>query len=83
MAIWTITASNKKYSIKLLLTCPINDMLEINYESPDGKKRHTHLLNGGTGTGTLQIFSKQNQLLDDIEFYNTGCEYGEYKKTDA
>lgn len=56
-------------------------MLWINYESPDGQKRHNRLWNGGTGIGRLKLYElhKGNKILiDDVSFYNTGCEYGEY-----
>lgn len=79
-AIWNVSASNAHYRIDLRLTCQTKDMLEINYEAPDGKKRHNHLLNGGNGSGTLKIYQKNGTLIDDIAFYHTGCEYGEYDK---
>ncbi len=77
-AVWDVAAENRKYKINLNLKCKLNEMLEINYEAPNGKKRHNHLLNGGNGFGTLQIYDKNNILIDNLEFYNTGCEYGEY-----
>ena len=80
IAIWNVCAKNKDYKIKLTLNCKIDDMLEINYIAPNGKKLHNHLLNGGNGVGTLKIYNNQNQIVDDLEFFNTGCEYGEYEK---
>ena len=55
----------------------------INYESPDGKKLHNRLWNGGTGTGRLKLYEKHNdvwELVDDMLAYNVGCEFGEYTK---
>ena len=56
-------------------------MLFVNYESPDGAKRHNRLWNGGTGRGRLQFYEKCGRdyvLVDDIAVANAGCEYGEY-----
>jgi len=57
-------------------------MLLINYEAPDGTKRHNHLWNGGNGVGEMKIFRKGKKgsttLIEDLELYNVGCEYGEF-----
>ncbi len=58
-------------------TCEKKDMLLVNYESPDGKKRHNRLWNGGNGVGTIKLYHKK-KLIDDIKVENLGCEYGEY-----
>ena len=63
------------------IRCPKSDMLFVNYEAPNGTKRHNRLWNGGTGSGRLQLFSKlgpSRTLIDDIAVANVGCEYGEY-----
>lgn len=73
-------ARNMKCHIELNLYCPIEEMLFINYESPDGYKRHNKLFNGGTGYGQLVIYDKKNRCIDDIAIKNAGCEYGEYDK---
>ena len=67
--------------LKTQVRCKKKDMLLINYESPDGKKLHNRLWNGGTGTGRLKLYEKRNdvwELVDDILAYNVGCEFGEY-----
>ena len=56
-------------------------MLLINYESPDGKKRHNRLWNGGNGVGTIYLY-KGKKLIDEIWAENIGCEYGEYDQSD-
>ena len=61
------------------ITCEKNDMLLVNYESPDGAKRHNRLWNGGNGTGTIQLF-EGDRLIDRIHAENIGCEYGEYDR---
>ena len=68
-------------------------MLLVNYESPDGQKRHNNLWNGGNGVGQLKLYKKvltskdpesgkksrfKWELVDDMEVYNIGCEYGTY-----
>lgn len=78
---WILKAKNRYSFIELEMTCKKEEMLFINYESPDGMKRHNRLWNGGTGEGRLKLYSingKENELIDDISFYNAGCEYGEY-----
>lgn len=59
------------------IVCDKADMLLVNYESPDGLKRHNRLWNGGNGRGLVQLFSC-GRLIDRIRVENAGCEYGEY-----
>ncbi|WP_322155500.1 hypothetical protein [Paratractidigestivibacter sp.] len=61
--------------------CEKADMLLVNYEAPDGSKRHNRLWNGGNGHGRLQLFEKRGRelvLVDDMDAAHVGCEYGEY-----
>ena len=64
--------------------CLKKDMLFVNYEAPDGKKRHNQLWNGGNGFGNIKLYRKNRkaenglELIDDIDVKNVGCEYGEY-----
>lgn len=60
------------------IRCLKSDMLLVNYESPDGEKRHKRLWNGGTGTGTVELYHK-SKLIDRIKAKNIGCEFGEYE----
>ena len=56
-------------------------MLFINYEAPDGTKRHNRLFNGGNGRGTVKLYDRVDGELvpvDEIEATHIGCEYGEY-----
>ena len=41
-------------------------MLLVNYESPDGAKRH------------IELNDRHGDLIDRIHAENIGCEYGEY-----
>ncbi len=59
------------------ITCDKKEMLLVNYESPDGAKRHNRLWNGGTGKGTVSLY-RFGKLIDRIHAENVGCEYGEY-----
>ncbi len=60
------------------VTCEKKDMLLVNYESPDGAKRHNRLWNGGNGVGTIELYDIRGRLVDRIHAENIGCEYGEY-----
>lgn len=78
---WHIETRNFKSRAIIDCVCDKKEMLLINYEGPDGMKRHNCLWNGGNGHGRLQLFSKvhgKEVLIDDMDFYNAGCEYGEY-----
>ncbi|ADL50277.1 tocopherol cyclase family protein [Clostridium cellulovorans] len=78
---WKVNAKNKTSIMELILECPKDEMLLINYEAPNGKKLHNRLWNGGTGYGEIKLYKKQGSstvLIDHIEIKNTGCEYGEY-----
>ena len=52
-------------------------MLLVNYEAPNGEKRHNRLWNGGNGKGTVELYHN-GELVDRIRVENAGCEYGEY-----
>ncbi len=79
--IWKVVQENDTSIMKTLVRCKKADMLFINYESPDGKKRHNRLWNGGNGTGRIRLYRKTKEgteLIDDIRAGHIGCEYGEY-----
>jgi len=59
------------------ITCEKKDMLLVNYESPDGRKRHRRLWNGGNGRGTVTLYHLW-KMVDRVKAENVGCEYGEY-----
>ena len=78
---WHVRQENVNAAMETEISCKKEDMLLVNYESPDGKKRHNKLWNGGTGYGTVKLFEKKNEnlvLVDEIEATHVGCEYGEY-----
>ena len=79
--IWRLIAEDPNTFIKLRVACKKDEMLLINYEAPDGTKRHNRLWNGGTGTGQLLLYKKahgEKILIDHLLLKNVGCEYGEY-----
>ncbi len=80
---WKVRAVNRDSMMELILQCPKDEMLLINYEAPNGKKLHNRLWNGGTGYGRIKLYRRHKtglKLIDDIEIKNVGCEYGEYGK---
>ena len=93
--VWNITQETPLAKIEGHFTCQKKDMLLINYEAPNGEKRHNNLWNGGNGVGELKLYKKilktkdnedgsmakfEWELVDDMEAYNIGCEFGEYDK---
>lgn len=81
LMVWHVKQETKKYVMVTDITCKTNEMLLVNYEDPNGEKKHNHLYNGGTGVGRIQIFKKKGKeriLIDDISATHIGCEYGEF-----
>ena len=92
--IWYVRQETTKAVMETTVECDKSKMLLVNYESPDGAKRHNRLWNGGTGTGTIKLWKKRPllkwlfgmyganssrlELLDEIEAKHIGCEWGEY-----
>lgn len=79
--LWHVRQENRTHIMETEVSCLKSEMLLVNYESPDGCKRHNKLWNGGTGTGLIRLYKKtQNgsELIDEIEALSIGCEYGEY-----
>ena len=78
---WHVVQKTRTAKMITDVTCPKAEMLLVNYEAPNGTKRHNRLWNGGTGIARVQLFEKRKgdyQLVDDIRAGNVGCEYGEY-----
>ena len=84
--VWKVEQETPLHKIRVRVSCRKKDMLLVNYESPDGMKRHNRLWNGGNGTGRIKLYEKKLgsgrrwkwSLIDDIDAKNIGCEYGEY-----
>ena len=79
--LWYVRQENLKAVMETHVRCFTKDMLLVNYEAPDGSKRHNRLWNGGNGTGNIKLYEKKKgklELIDDIAIMHIGCEYGEY-----
>ena len=78
---WHIRQETTRAVMETELQCRKKEMLHVNYEAPDGSKRHNQLWNGGTGTGTIRLYEKHYgglDLVDEVRVGHAGCEYGEY-----
>lgn len=79
---WSVRQENLHYVMLTEIECRKENMLFIQYEAPDGSKRHNRLWNGGNGKGRIRLYRKGRDgltLIDDIDAENVGCEYGEYE----
>ncbi len=79
--IWHVRQGNLWYEMITDIRCRKEDMLLVNYEAPDGTKRHNKLFNGGNGKGRILLYKKDffgNKLIDVLNVSSVGCEYGEF-----
>ena len=79
---WHVRQENLYAIMETEISCLKKDMLLVNYEAPDGSKKHTKLWNGGNGVGVVKLYRKTDaepELIDEIETTHVGCEYGEYE----
>lgn len=77
----TVTQTTFRAKMEAQVTCSKEEMLLINYESPDGCKRHSRLWNCGNGFGRVKLWRKKGNrwhLADDVKAESVGCEYGVY-----
>ena len=84
VVVWHVRQENVHAVMETEIFCKKKDMLMVNYEAPDGTKKHNHLWNGGNGWGTVKLYEKENgelTLVDEVEATHIGCEYGEYDDT--
>ena len=78
---WHVVQENIYALMETEIACRKKDMLLINYEAPDGSKRHNRLWNGGNGKGLVKLYERRGrelELIDEIEATHVGCGYGEY-----
>ena len=82
--LWHVVQTTARAKLDTTVRCFKKDMLNINYEAPNGRKRHNRLWNGGTGTGVLRLYRRGLfgglRLIDEVEATGIGCEYGEYDR---
>ena len=80
---WHVVQENNKAVMDTMIICEKKDMLLVNYEAPDGSRKHNRLWNGGTGHGVVKLYERKNgglELIDEVEASRVGCEYGEYSE---
>lgn len=80
---WNIEAWTPKERIEIRFSCPRAAMLNVNYENPDGEKRHNSLWNGGHASGSLSLYEKAGSGWEEVDTFDGelgGCEYGEYDR---
>ncbi len=79
---WYVMLENREAVMTVRVRCKKKDMLLVNYEAPDGSKRHNRLWNGGNGIGLIRLYAKspsgRRTIMDEIRADRIGCEYGEY-----
>ena len=80
--IWHVEQKTWRNKMIVDIRCKKEDMLLVNYEAPDGSKRHNRLWNGGNGYGEIKLYHKK-KLIDNMHVENIGCEYGEYDAVPA
>ena len=79
--LWHVRQENIHAVMETEVRCLKKDMLLINYEAPDGSRRHDRLWNGGNGRGIIRLYDKRDGqlvLADEVTATHIGCEYGEY-----
>ena len=80
---WHVTQTTLTAKLDTYIRCRKEEMLNINYEAPNGTKRHNRLWNGGTGTGILKLYERRGKefvLVDEVYAEGIGCEFGEYDR---
>lgn len=77
--LWHIRASNKDIMTEIKISCLLDEMLHVNYNSPMGSKHRCGILSGGTGKGKVVLYQRKNGhkiLVDKIRLESISCEYG-------
>lgn len=80
---WNIEVWTRKAKIEIRFSCPRPTMLNVNYENPDGEKRHNELWNGGFAAGFVSLYRREAGAWAKVGDYDGelgGCEYGEYDR---
>lgn len=76
--IWHILAQNKTVVIKVSGSCTKQEMLNLQYEDPEGIKSRLPLRAGSGGIGTIQIYRRnhgERELTDTLRLDNALCIY--------
>lgn len=78
---WDIRVSTLFAKIEISFTCPKRTMQWLNYEDPDGNRKHRQLWNGGYASGSVKLYRRAGlgfQLIDVFDGVLGGAEYGAY-----
>ena len=78
--IWHIVAKNKDAVIKISGSCTREQMLQLQYENPDGFKSKLPLVAGAAAVGTIRLYRRVpggQVLLDTLHMDQGFCEYRE------
>ncbi len=82
--LWHVAQTSADGKLECRIRCKKSEMLLMNYEAPDGSRQHNRLWNGGTGTGRIKLYARDDSaklyLLDDMNAAHVGCEYGEFTR---
>lgn len=76
--VWHVDQKTRKGRLVSNFRCEKKDMLMVKYEAPNGTMLHNRLWNGGNGYGTVTLYDKKGNVIDEIEVKRMGCEYGVY-----
>ena len=76
--VWHVDQKTRKGRLVSNFRCEKKEMLQVKYEAPNGTMLHNRLWNGGTGYGTVTLYDKKGNVIDEIEVKRMGCEYGVY-----
>lgn len=81
---WKIIQQTPKSKIYTSIECDKSDMINNNYESPEGEIVHNKLFMGLNGKGYVKIYEREAdglkldwKLVDYIEVAHCGCEWGQ------
>lgn len=74
--IWHVDQKTRKARLVSDFRCAKKDMLQVKYEAPNGQMLHNRLWNGGNAHGTITLYDKKGEVIDEIEVKRMGCEYG-------
>ena len=83
LVVWHVRQETVRAVMETEVFCRKREMLLVNYEAPDGSRRHRRLWNGGTGWGSVSLYEKHGDrlaLVDIVDATHIGCEYGEYEE---
>lgn len=76
--IWHIMARNRTSVIKISCSCTKEQMMRLQYETPEGHRLKSPLWAGGAGTGTIQLYRREKGgklLIDTLKLEDAVCRW--------